>query len=91
MKNKVLLKLSVFFLFLFVILAGLVLIKNEKDSKGDVPYSLEKVLYGYTSDVDADPEYEVKVVIYPHPDRINSDSYVEYYSNGVLVKSEKIR
>lgn len=72
-------------------LIGLFVFANSQDSKAEYPYSLQKTLYAYTSDVDAEPSYEVKVVLYLHPDRLYAESYVEYYSNGILVKSEKIR
>lgn len=89
--KKTIIKIVIILLILFALLTGIYCLYKRENIKADVPYSLQKTLYAYTSDVDADPEYEVKIVIFPHPDRLNTESYVEYYLDGVLVKSEKIR
>lgn len=84
-------KIGIILVTSLLVIGGLAVYSAKEDSKADVPYTLQKTLYAYTSDVDADPSYDVKIVLYLHPDRLYAESYVEYYSNGTLVKSEKIR
>lgn len=84
-------KVALLLILTLLIGIGVYLLVNEKDSKADYPYSMEKELYGYNRFVDADPDYTVKVTVYPHPDRLQNESFVEYYLNGTLVKKEKFR
>ena len=84
-------KVALLIILTLLIGVGVYLLVNEKDSKADYPYSMEKELYSYVSDVDADPGYMVKITVYPHPDRLHTESFIEYYLNGTLVKKEKFR
>lgn len=84
-------KILTIIIVLVLIASSIGVLSYLQNSKADVPYSLMQELYAYTEDVDANPAYTVKIVLYQHPDRMYSESYVEYYLNGSLVKTEKFR